>query len=127
MKQLVALMIDDMINQLDILEQRFLAIGFVVHKALSGEEGLRLLALHPKIDVVIYDLQMPDLDGLEFVKRARKFYPLIPIFLMSESPHLGFEITQTDGATHLLSKTFIDVERVARAAKNWPYKTKDLV
>lgn len=120
MKQLVVLTIDDMTNLLDNFEETFRAKGFDVHRASNVEEGLRLLALHPKIDAVICDIHMPHLDGLEFVKRARQFYPSLPIFLMTGSPQISLEMAQSVGATHLLNKSLIDVEQVVRAAKNWP-------
>lgn len=45
---------------------------FEVLTATSGKEGLRLLEKEPEISVVISDMRMPEMNGLEFVNEARK-------------------------------------------------------
>jgi two-component system, response regulator YesN len=42
-------------------------------EASNGEEALKLLALRPEIDIVLLDLSMPVMDGLEFLARLRPF------------------------------------------------------
>ncbi|MBI1902614.1 MAG: response regulator [Planctomycetia bacterium] len=56
--------------------------GFAVHYADSARETLDRLERNPP-DLIITDIQMPDMDGLELVKQVRQRYPLVPVILMT--------------------------------------------
>lgn len=73
----------------DSLTDRRLAGGLLariehcdVHYATDGQDGLEQVELHLP-DLVLTDLNMPNLDGLELVKQVRERYPLIPVILMT--------------------------------------------
>jgi len=66
---------EKMLNTSDRLE--------VVGKAPNGKEGLTLVS-QLKPDVICTDLQMPEMDGLEFTKRVMAKYPT-PILVLSNS------------------------------------------
>ncbi|MCK4880280.1 MAG: response regulator [Bacteroidales bacterium] len=65
------LYVDDEIINLELLQLTFMN-DFKVITAESAEEGLRLLALNPDIHVVISDLKMPVMNGLDFIKEVKK-------------------------------------------------------
>lgn len=60
-----------------------------VHKAYSAREALQIIDTHP-IDIVISDIQMPEMTGIELIERIRKhnkklnvlFYPAIQNSIM---------------------------------------------
>jgi two-component system chemotaxis response regulator CheY len=58
--------------------------GFAVTAAVSGAEGLELFFREP-FDVVLSDVNMPGLDGYEFVRRIREAgaYDRVPIIMLS--------------------------------------------
>lgn len=56
--------------------------------ALSGEEGLLLLSKNDQIKVVVSDMKMPKMDGIEFISQAKKDYPNIVFFILT-----GYDIT----------------------------------
>ncbi|KAB2868877.1 MAG: response regulator [Bacteroidales bacterium] len=56
--------------------------------ALSGEEGLEKLSQNPKILVVISDMKMPGMNGIEFISQAKKSYPNIIFYILT-----GYDIT----------------------------------
>jgi CheY-like chemotaxis protein len=58
------------------------ASGLKVEYAANGLEALAKIE-QARPDVVLSDLQMPELDGLELVGRIRSRYPLIPVILMT--------------------------------------------
>jgi CheY-like chemotaxis protein len=58
--------------------------GFSVRLAYDGREGLDALARGVP-DVVLTDLQMPELDGLSLVEAAREDHPGVPVVLMTAS------------------------------------------
>jgi two-component system response regulator (stage 0 sporulation protein F) len=55
----------------------------------SGSDGLAKLNLHPEIAVVISDMKMPGMNGIEFVKAAKKDFPDVSYFILT-----GFDITE---------------------------------
>lgn len=67
------LYVDDEIINLELLQLTFMN-SFKVITAVSAEDGLRLLALNPDIQVVISDLKMPVLNGLDFIKQVKQVY-----------------------------------------------------
>jgi two-component system, response regulator, stage 0 sporulation protein F len=56
--------------------------------ASSGKEGLEKLHAHPEIAIVISDMKMPGMSGLEFIKQAKVEFPSIIFFILT-----GFDIT----------------------------------
>ncbi len=59
-------------------------VGFSVMTAVDGEEALKLLSEHPQdIDLVLLDLSMPRMDGIETFAKIRKVSPHLPIILSS--------------------------------------------
>ncbi|MHB8633510.1 MAG: response regulator [Thermoplasmatota archaeon] len=64
------LLVDDDADTLESMAKTLRVLGhFDVLTAFSGAQGLKLLAAHP--NVVVTDYKMPDMDGLEFTRRAR--------------------------------------------------------
>lgn len=58
--------------------------GYEVFEASSGDNALELLAEQkPKLDLVVSDVMMPGMDGIEMGKRIRETYPGITIIYMS--------------------------------------------
>lgn len=59
-----------------------------VMTALSGEEGMTVLAQNPQIKIVISDMKMPGMNGIEFITQAKKNYPNIIFYILT-----GYDIT----------------------------------
>ena len=64
------LIIDDVFDNRAVLMRRFERRGYEVTEAESGAKGLEFIA-HQKFDMVLLDWMMPDLDGLEVLRRIR--------------------------------------------------------
>lgn len=59
--------------------------GFEVHSALSGEEALEKFAqISP--DLVILDINMPGMNGIEVLRRLKEINPKLPVILSSAYP-----------------------------------------
>jgi two-component system, OmpR family, KDP operon response regulator KdpE len=98
--------------------QRFLSAALEAHgHALevggTGAEGLRLATLRQP-DVVIVDLGLPDISGLDVIKRLREWYRQ-PIIVLSARIHENDKIAALDlGADDYLTKPFGIGELLAR-------------
>jgi two-component system NtrC family sensor kinase len=66
--------VDDELINLELLQLTFLNSFFVV-TAQSAKEGLGLLESHPDIRVIISDLKMPVMNGLDFIKLIKQSDP----------------------------------------------------
>jgi DNA-binding NtrC family response regulator len=73
------LVVDDRENMLHLL-QKVLRNDVTVHTALSGTEALRVLENQP-MSVVVCDLRMPDLSGIDVLKASRRS-PAAPEFIL---------------------------------------------
>ena len=70
--------------------------------AADGREALDQLELHIP-DIVVTDLQMPELDGLELVKAVKEEYPLIPVIIITSqgSEEVAVQALQQGAASYV--------------------------
>jgi two-component system, chemotaxis family, chemotaxis protein CheY len=91
--------------------------GSTVHFATNGREGYGLLAAHPELTLVLLDLNMPEMNGLEVLERRRAegLHPHVPIVLVTTEGSAEDEARgRSAGAWEYLRKPFqpADVERL---------------
>jgi two-component system KDP operon response regulator KdpE len=89
------------------------AQGYEVLDAPSGKTALELLAKKP--DLVILDLGLPDIDGLELLRRIRKLQGSLPIVVLSSRGDEAGKVAALDlGADDYVTKPFGMDELLAR-------------
>jgi two-component system KDP operon response regulator KdpE len=87
--------------------------GLTLHEAETGKQGLVEVATR-KADVVILDLGLPDMDGVEVVKRLREWTP-VPVVILSARAQEQDKIAALDaGADDYVTKPFSIGELLAR-------------
>ena len=81
--------------------------GYDVTVAEDGEEGLRLLAERPELEIVLTDVRMPKLDGIAFLKRLGELEREVRVVVMSAygTTELAIEAMKA-GAADYISKPF---------------------
>ena len=102
------LVIDDESDVCTSLQERLTMDGYKVWKASDGRKGLRFYKDHP-VDLVITDVFMPELDGLELLRKLRRLNATLPIITMSGGGNceLDFQVEAVEfGATRTISKPF---------------------
>jgi len=76
------LIIDDEANLRRTLTAVLQRRGFTIYSAADGESGLYLFR-HEKPDLVLTDLSMPGMSGLELLKRIKAERPAVPVLMMT--------------------------------------------
>lgn len=92
-----------------------------VYYATNGREGFGLLAAHPELTLVLLDLNMPEMNGLEVLdrRRAEGLHPHVPVVLVTTEGTPEDEARgRAAGAWEYLKKPFqpADVERLVQRA-----------
>lgn len=107
------LVIDDEPEIQRAVYTRLVGAGFAVEGALTATEGMeRVARWHP--DVVILDLSLPDLDGIEVCRQLRT-WTQVPIIVLSVRGDDRDKVTALEeGADDYLTKPFSSAELVAR-------------
>ena len=77
------LVIDDNATNLTILKSQLEQWQQVALLANSGRKALDILAKDPYFDLIISDMHMPEMDGIELSRTIKQNYPYIPIILLS--------------------------------------------
>ncbi|MBU1566140.1 MAG: response regulator [Proteobacteria bacterium] len=83
MTSIAILVVDDEQAFTEILAQRLGKRGFAVKTAADGHSGLKLLREDETIEVVVLDLAMPGMDGLETLKAMKKERPLVEAIMLT--------------------------------------------
>jgi CheY-like chemotaxis protein len=79
--------------------------GHEVFDVQDGEEGLRLVQIHPPA-LVITDILMPQPDGLEVIRELRRGAPSIPTIAISGGHAIYLRMAKRLGASATLAKPF---------------------
>lgn len=79
------LIIEDNVALRNILRDELLHLQLVPFVAESGSEALEILSEKSGIDLVLAEMQMPVMDGLELSKAIHQRYPKLPIILMTKA------------------------------------------
>ena len=101
------LVVDDAAMMRRRFEASLNANGFVVHTCNDGLEALNWLQTHPAPDLMITDVEMPNMDGFTLIDRCRQAQIDMPILVVSSrlSAEWGKEARRL-GATDYLNKGF---------------------
>src|SRR5258706_1162075 len=124
------LVVDDELGMRQFLTHLFQRNGHSIRVAENGRQAMELLRQQPA-DVVISDVKMPDMGGIELLRAARELQPNIEVIMMTAfanegAAHEAFLL----GAFDFVSKPFDNdllKEKVARALKQISLKDENAV
>tara|TARA_R110000868_G_scaffold4759_1_gene29683 strand:+ start:1294 stop:2619 length:1326 start_codon:yes stop_codon:yes gene_type:complete len=104
------LLVDDDIDILELLQRHLQSMDYHTYKAVSVKEALNILK-DTYIDLLITDIQMPEVDGLQLVKFVDEHYPEIPKLVITGYPSVygALEVIKS-GAIDYLTKPFTKEE-----------------
>jgi DNA-binding NtrC family response regulator len=77
------LLVDDEIEFVETFSERLVMRDLEISKAFSGEEALQVLESNKNIEIVILDVKMPGMDGIETLAQIKAKFPLIEVIMLS--------------------------------------------
>ncbi len=83
MTSAVILLVDDEVPFVEAMMRRLKKRNLNVQAAFSGHEGLEKLVQDSNIDVVVLDVKMPGMDGIETLREIKKKYPLVEVIMLT--------------------------------------------
>jgi CheY-like chemotaxis protein len=106
------LIVDDDDFVREVLAAQLEAVGFATLIASSGTEAIALLQAGEAVDVLISDLAMPGMNGIETIQRARALRPTVPCFLVTG--YAGDHTAPADAGAFTLLRKPVSADTLAR-------------
>ncbi len=118
------LIVDDLPKNIQVLGNILRDKGYNIYAATSGNKALELVQIE-KPDLILLDIQMPEMDGFEVCKRLKEseLTSKIPVIFLTANVETndivkGFEL----GAVDYITKPFQSLELLARVKTHTEYK-----
>ena len=104
------LIVEDEVRLNNIIKKGFVEDGFAVDQAFDGEEG-QFLAENEDYDLIVLDLMLPKIDGIEVCKNLRAKNIRTPILMLTARSTVEDKIKGLDsGADDYITKPFSFME-----------------
>ncbi|MFU8819705.1 MAG: response regulator [Desulfurivibrio sp.] len=86
--------------------------GYTVHSALTGEEALEKLGIiNP--DLIILDINMPGMNGIEALRRIKEINPAIPVILCSAYQEFKQDLASWASEEYIVKSANLDELKAA--------------
>ena len=98
------LIVDDEVNARTLIAQLFKEEGYSADTAENGNAALKLFE-QKNFDILITDIKMPEMDGIELFHKVKERYPHLPVILFTAYGTIESAVTALkEGAFHYLEK-----------------------
>ena len=103
-----ALIVDDSTTMRMVLKMHLKRLGFDVTEAINGRDALDRLKEMPKADLVMVDWNMPEMDGIAFIRAVRaEGYATLPLLMVTTNTDRAHVAQALDaGADEYIMKPF---------------------
>lgn len=109
------LVVDDEPDIVYALQSRLTGEGYGVITAFDGKEALNKVGSQ-RPDLMLLDIIMPEMDGMEVLKKLRKIDPDLPVIVITAYPSLELKDILKYGASGYIRKPF-ETKELKRAIK----------
>jgi two-component system response regulator FlrC len=100
------LVVEDDPNLREAIVDSLMLKGHQVHEVCNGVEAVKVIA-HTSLDIVLSDINMPEMDGLQLLAQVKKHQPWLPMILMTAYGDVGQAVKAMQiGANDYLMKPF---------------------
>jgi DNA-binding response OmpR family regulator len=108
-----ALVVDDAAENRMLVSALLIQQGFAVDQAADGEAAVAAAEQHP-LDLIVLDIGLPDIDGVEVCRRVRQFSDAHVLMLTAQDTELDKVVGFEAGADDYVTKPFSIAELVGR-------------
>ncbi|MBI4797231.1 MAG: response regulator [Desulfarculus sp.] len=123
MAEIKVLLVDDEPDFMEPLTNRLTLRKLKVHNATNGADALKLLDQEP-MDVVVLDVKMPGMSGLDVIRHIKKAHPLVEVIMLTGHANLEVSIEGMElGAFDYLLKPAVIDELVYKIQDAFQKKT----
>lgn len=77
------ILVDDEVDFIDTMSKRLQKRDFKVLTATDGQQALEMVDSNRNLEVMILDVKMPGMDGIEVLEEMKKRYPLIEVIMLT--------------------------------------------
>jgi DNA-binding NtrC family response regulator len=108
------LVVDDDHHVLEVIDARLTSAGFEVHRAEGGAQALQILGTQ-RVDVMVSDVKMPEMGGMQLLTEARRMHPQLPVILLTAYGTIPDAVEAVkSGAVDYLTKPFDGQELIRK-------------
>lgn len=104
------LVVDDDADIREVLRIQLENKGYLVSEAVNGKEAVTAVSLNPDIDLIILDIMMPELSGIDACEEIRKISSAPVLFLTAKSKESDKAAAYENGGDDYLVKPFSQAE-----------------
>ncbi len=116
----VVLVVDDDRGVRRLTARMLRGEGYRVVEAESGAEALKLLESDPAIGLILTDIVMPEMHGLDLADRVAVRYPRLHVVLMTgHAPELTLQLELREGKLPVLLKPFTAEQLCTKVREAW--------
>jgi CheY-like chemotaxis protein len=105
------LIVDDDTSLLSFLSEGLMNAGFEVKMLDNGADAI-VMAIEEPFDLILLDMLMPGLDGVQVVKVLRKIIPHVPIIGLTGYVGIGYMAQATQLGVKILTKPIVFAELI---------------
>jgi DNA-binding NtrC family response regulator len=111
MMRTVVMLVDDEVPFVDTMTKRLSKRNLEIVSAHSGHEALEKLQTTKNVDVIILDVKMPGMDGIETLREIKKAYPLVEVIMLTghATVETGIEGMKLGAFDYLMKPCDIDL------------------
>ncbi|MCG6881236.1 MAG: response regulator [Deltaproteobacteria bacterium] len=114
------LLVDDEVPFVEAMTRRLNKRDLNIAKAFSGPKALEVLAEDNSIEVVVLDVKMPEMDGIETLAKIKNQFPLLEVIMLTghATVETGIEGMKKGAFDYLMKPCDMDIlmEKVTEAA-----------
>ena len=110
MKGESVLVVDDSLEMLELLQRQLKGMDLVTFRASNVPDAIELLK-YTSVDLLITDLQMPEINGMQLVHYVKEHYPELPVLVVTGYPSISGAVEAVkSGVIDYLVKPFTQLE-----------------
>jgi len=83
MAMAVVMLVDDEVPFVETMTKRLTKRDLTILSAFSGAEALEKLKQQKNVDVVVLDVKMPGMDGIETLRKIKQAHPLVEVVMLT--------------------------------------------